>query len=145
MRNWFFPDRRYRSGMRWCVFRWTHVIPDGETEVYLTRFHILQTPWFSIMLHWLLKADPQPDLHDHPNDFVSLVLRGGYTEERQNPRGGISNRRIRFYNILKAESRHRIVAVKRQTVTLVFANRVRRTWGFWRDGKFIEWREYTHL
>jgi hypothetical protein len=139
------PNRQYKSGMRWCLLRWTDVDPEGSGEIYLTRLHIVQTPWFSIMLHWLRRADPQPDLHDHPNDFISLVLRGGYSEERETRRGYSSSRDIRFFNIMKAEDRHKILSVKKSTITLVFANKVRRNWGFWRNDRFIDWRRYNHL
>jgi len=50
--------KKYKSGTRWCVWRWTDVVLGGE--LYLRR---LQTPWFSVMLHWILRPDPQPDMH----------------------------------------------------------------------------------
>lgn len=137
-----FSRRIYKSGMRWCLLRWTDVDPLDDGQIYLTRLHIFQTPWCSLMLHWLRLPDPQPDLHDHPNDFVSIVLSGGYEEIRRSKRGSLRTRHIRSFNIVRAEDQHKIISVRERTLTLVLANKVRRQWGFWKDGKFIEWREY---
>lgn len=97
------------------------------------------------MVHWLLRADPQPDLHDHPNDFISVVLRGGYIEEREGIGGLRRLKEVGFWNLVRAEDRHRIRSVRKGTITLVFANKVHRDWGFWRAEKFIGWREYHYL
>src|SRR5262245_57492885 len=63
--------RLYRSGTKWCVWRWTDV--DSE---YITRLHLIKTPWFAICLHWINKPDAEPYLHDHPVSFLSVILRG---------------------------------------------------------------------
>ena len=49
--------RRYKSGTRWCAWRWTDVVLRGE--LYLRRLHLVQTPWFSLMLHWIPRPDPR--------------------------------------------------------------------------------------
>lgn len=36
---------------------------------------------FGAYLHHIDRPDPGFDLHDHPWPFVSIILRGGYTEE----------------------------------------------------------------
>lgn len=96
------------------------------------------------MLHWLKRPDPQPDLHDHPNDFISIVIRGCYQEEVPKGDGSLARkvREIRFLNLVRAENRHRIVNVATPTITLVLANKVKREWGFWVDGEFVPWRKY---
>jgi len=139
-----FPARVYVSGMRWCAWRWTDVDPEGGGETYLTRLHLFQTPWCSCMLHWLLRADPEPDLHDHPNAFISIVLRGWYEEEI--PKLGESeriSRRISLWNFKNPTDRHRIVALRRPTLTLVFAGPVVRGWGFHTPKGWEPWREYV--
>ncbi|WP_206018302.1 hypothetical protein [Roseovarius nitratireducens] len=97
-----------------------------------------------MMLHWLRLPDPQPDLHDHPNDFLSLLLWGNYCEEvpASDQIDSRNVRRVRFFNIVHAEDRHRIVKVSDPTITLVIANKVRRDWGFWVNGEFVPWRDY---
>lgn len=44
------------------------VIPnlDDPSETYLTRWRIVQTPWFAIFLHRMDGPDSRPTLHDHP-------------------------------------------------------------------------------
>lgn len=142
-----FPGRRYQSGWRWCFWRWTDVDPVGKGDIYLTRLHLFQTPWFSMMLHWLRLPDPQPDLHDHPNDFLSLLVWGSYREEvpTSDQPENLEVRKVRFFNIVRAEDRHRLVEVSNPTITLVVANKVRRDWGFWVDGEFVPWRTYDRI
>jgi hypothetical protein len=65
-------------------------------------------------------------MHDHPFDFVSVLLSGGYTEHT--PAG--VKRWPRFSVVRKgAEDAHRL-EVDRPVWTLVFGGKVRREWGF---------------
>lgn len=106
------------------------------------------------MLHWITTADPQRDLHDHPVDFLALVLRGGYTEEyvpgnsftvgRDGPILGVSTRQIRWVNWKRIPGVHRIVSVQPKTITLVFYGPSRHTWGFYTYKGWVPWREYEH-
>lgn len=52
---------------------------DGD-GTYLTRWRVIQTPWFGLYVHRFTGPDPRPTLHDHPWSFRSLVLKGGYIE-----------------------------------------------------------------
>jgi hypothetical protein len=118
-----FPRRKYESGTRWSLWRWTDVRPCDD-EIYLTRLHLVQTPWFSVMLHWILRADPQPDQHDHPVAFLSIPIWGWYEEEVPCNGGCGPNlarvvRAWNFWNLKLATDCHRIVAVGPNTLTLV--------------------------
>jgi len=137
--------RSYVSGTRWCAWRWTDVDPEGEGETYLTRLHLFQTPWFSCMLHWIARADPQPDLHDHPNAFLTVLLRGWYEEEIPDAKSasGRRSRRVSFLNFVRATDRHRIVALSDNTLSLVFAGPVVRGWGFHTPSGWVPWRRYV--
>ncbi len=120
--------RKYKSGTSWCFWRWT----DVRSE-YIRRLHILKTPWFAICLHWIMKPDPEPYLHDHPVTFLSLFLRGGYSEARQRPgERAPSNITHHWYNFIRAKSndRHTITHVKPKTLTLCFMGRKVREWGY---------------
>lgn len=120
-------NRKYVSGTAWCFWRWTQV--DSE---YIRRLHVLKTPWFAICIHFLLKPDPEPFLHDHPVSFLSIILRGGYLEKRWNSRKGNHMRLHRWFNWIRAsqQDRHTIVSVKPRTVTLCFMGPKTREWGF---------------
>lgn len=123
-----FRNRKYKSGTGWCFWRWTDV--DSE---YITRLHVLKTPWFAICLHWINKPDPEPYLHDHPVSFLSIILRGGYSEARQRPGDREAwNVTHRWYNWIRAKSndRHTITHVRPNTVTLCFMGKKTREWGF---------------
>jgi hypothetical protein len=137
-------NRKYRSGTRWCVWRWTEVDPDGDGP-YLTRLNIVQTPLFSIMLHWIHRPDPQPDMHDHPVSFLSIVLRGWYRE--QVPFGRIIDVRriktVKWFNFKRATDAHCIIDVKSPLITLVITGPVRREWGFYTSNEWVPWREYA--
>ena len=104
--------RRYRTGTRWGVWLWTE-------RNYIRRLHLIKAPNWSIYVHWILGPDPQPDLHDHPVSFLSVVLRGGYIE-----RLGYDpaiHRRITWLNWIPFRKRHRITWVMPGTVTVCFA------------------------
>jgi hypothetical protein len=134
--------RRYRSGTRWCVWRWTEVEKGGE--MYLTRLHLIATPWFAVMLHWIHRPDPDAHLHDHPVDFVTVVLRGGYVEERPSPYPLTLHLTARRFvpRFVPARTAHRVVYVEPNTTTLVFAGPVVRPWGYHTEKGWIPWREY---
>lgn len=102
----------------------------------MERWRLLQTPWLGIYVHFIYREDLDPIPHDHPWQFRSLVMRGGYVEEFW-PDARVATesrpqtfRRGSFHRFPLAAS-HRIVSVQPGTVTLVIVGRKRRTWGFW--------------
>ncbi|MGI0015317.1 MAG: hypothetical protein ACREBU_18020 [Nitrososphaera sp.] len=122
------------------MWRWTDITFGGK--LYLRRLHIVQTPWFAVMLHWLKSADPQRDLHDHPVSFLSIPLRGGYVEENATGTKAIS---LLCWNWKRATDTHRITHVQHNTLTLVICGPVVRPWGFHTARGFIPWREYEKV
>lgn len=132
--------RAYKSGSRWAFWRWTEV----ETE-YITRLHIVKTPWFAICLHWIHKPDPDPYLHDHPVSFLSVILRGGYSEVRVLPVGGWTYGWNWFWNYIRATDVHRIERVKPGTLTLCFMGPKAQEWGFYTPRGRIMWKDYYKM
>lgn len=142
--------RKYESGMANCAWRWSDVVLDGA--LYLRRLHLVKVQLgrfgFALMLHWIFRPDPQPDLHDHPVSFLALVLRGGYLEKRarglRTPGEGVYHV-VRWFNILRTTDRHRILALARggPTVTLCFAGPKKREWGFHTPSGWVDWRTYS--
>lgn len=142
LRAWF-PSREYKSGTGWCVWRWTRV--DSE---YITRLHVIKTPWFAVCLHWINKPDAEPWLHDHPVTFLSLILRGGYAELRQRVIGLKPRHRVRrWFNFIRASDfdRHRIIFCRRNTLTLCLMGPKTREWGFHTPAGWIGWKHYYKL
>lgn len=123
---------------------------DDPNRVYLTRWRLLQTPWFGVYLHRIHEHDTDPWLHDHPWSFVSVVLRGGYDEKLA--RGGVNSRstagRRRWLSIARrrATDLHRITRLHRKpTWTLIIAGRRVRRWGFRTNRGWVDYRTYFGL
>lgn len=110
---------------------------------YMKRL-LLKTPWGYVRLHWILRADAGRDLHDHPFDFTSLILRGGYTEETERVSGERTRSNFRAGDVVrrKAELAHSLVAVLPGTLTLVFGGKKRKEWGFWTNQGWVMWKQY---
>lgn len=49
-------------------------------EVHFQRYRLFQSRWFAIYLHFIAKSDADKHPHNHPWNFVSFVLSGGYFE-----------------------------------------------------------------
>lgn len=141
--------RLYKSGSAWALWRWT-LTPSG----YITRLHLLKTPWFAVMLHWINGTDPEPDMHDHPVTFLSLILRGAYCELLQTPGTCTACHNSRWYpkaghmrrwfNFIRAGKHvHRIQWVAPGTLTLCFVGPKVREWGFHTPEGWVHWRDYN--
>lgn len=134
--------RKYKTGTRWCFWRWTDV--DSE---YITRLHVLKTPWFAVCLHWIHKPDPEPHLHDHPVSFLSLILRGWYWEfrggEANGSRGPFPCFHRHWFNRVRATDRHSICEVAPDgALTLALMGPKVREWGFHTPAGWVYWRDY---
>jgi hypothetical protein len=121
------------SDAKWSLY--AHHLGD-----YMRRW-ILRTPWGSLRVHHILRSDDDRHLHDHPFDFTSLLLTGGYTEEtpiadsvaisaeaRKTLRWRIFYGRFSIVR-RQAEQLHRLILSK-PVWTLVVAGPKRRSWGF---------------
>lgn len=131
LRGWL-PDPslspKDESGARYWRAPPTHQ-KDKGTSLYLHRF-------------CLPDADRAP--HNHPCAWaVALVLVGGYTEERL-VNGRLVRRRLYpgMLNVIRHSDYHTVVELHgRETWTLFLMGRRVSSWGFWVDGKHVEWRE----
>ena len=144
----------------WGLWRWFDIVINGE--LYLTRLTLLKTPWFSVKLHWIHKADPDRDLHDHPWPFASFVLRGWYKElvcKKPDMRQAwleadcckeaddlfpVEEQTIKRFNTKDTLAAHRITEVSPGLLTLVFTGRKSKSWGFYDEDtfKFTDWETY---
>lgn len=142
---------RYVSSLRWALLRWGDIpYSRDETLVYLRRLRVVQTPAFAVYLHFIYKPDDDADPHDHPMNFWSLILRGGYVEEvyetsrQTRTKRLVGTRRWRRGSIHRMGTglAHRISRLDQRTVTLVLAGPKRQEWGFWTGSGWVPWREY---
>jgi len=107
--------------------------PLGEPECpYAYRWWLSLGPLGSLRLHDWIRSDDKRAKHDHPSDFVTLVLRGAYTDlgrdgdERMTP-GTVRYRR--------AEHTHTVAVDPGGCWTLLWFGPKRRDWGFWTTNK----------
>lgn len=114
-------------------------IRDRDGALYMRRWRLLgyraRIPFpVNLMLHRIVRPDEDRDPHDHPWWFVSLLLRGGYVEDRfDSARRLMSIRQRGPWTLAKraATDLHRIAFLPTgEAWTLVLAGRAKRDWGF---------------
>lgn len=125
----------------------TDLTHDGV--LYMRRW-VAEIPMLGgIRLHRIAGPDPDRHLHDHPFDFVSLVLWGWYDETYDDNEpceiDAVFSRRRRWLalNRFRAEHLHQITQVAPGGCwTLVLSGRRRRPWGFNTAVGWILWSDY---
>ena len=128
-----------------------HEVIGDLNAPYLRRWHLIPpNRHLNIYLHHFCRSDEPGALHDHPWDFVSLLISGRYlevtdTEATVRTPGNLALRR--------AEHRHRIrlftngCGIPRPCWSLVITGPRRRQWGFWcptgaGGRRFVPWQIY---
>jgi len=110
--------------------------------VYLRRWRI-ETPWFSVRLHHWLKSDDHRNLHDHPWDFYTFILKGGYIDHSEHAGIGIEiPARPGHWYYRPATHRHWVEIPPQGAWTIIFTGPIIRRWGFWVRGKFKKANKY---
>ena len=122
---------------------------------YMTRVELGRA-----RIHVFHRPDADPDMHDHPGDFVTFPL-VSYVEEIQHPwsRGHMKRRLVRAFrpHFRRAELAHRVLGAwngewhdgepvadrRKQVATLVWKGRNRREWGFHTPNGWVPWQEYV--
>ena len=127
---------------------------------YLSRTTLLKTRWGNLYLHRFHRSDGM-DLHDHPFNFVSLILWNGYVEVTPCgkkctgtgfpawicPRCGNTGyvRRRKWPGMIlfrRATHAHRIELINgRRAITLIWRSPYVREWGFFCP-RWKHWRDY---
>lgn len=126
-----------------------------EGRLYLRRLRIIQTPWFAVYLHEMHGPDADRDRHDHPFDFFSIILKGGYREQVQTTPDDFSDTRAHLQfmewprwsgHFMRKTWAHRIEKLyETPTYTLVLVGRRTREWGFWTNQGWIKWDKYHEI
>lgn len=128
------------------MFKPSKEIVSKDGVVHFRRWVILQTPWFSILLHQILQPDKDPHLHNHPWNLRSLVLRGCYVERMQDRYNGIvMNIRGPWNYAYRNATKdfHKIDAVIEPTWTINLVGKpLNAKWGYTTSEGFIEHDEY---
>lgn len=153
--------------MKYIQFFQKKVIERNAGIPYLIRWNLFgigeDSRWFSIKVHKILVSDDEC-LHDHPWWFVSLILKGQYTEYRFADAGEYIERARKGTGIYKYDTKtwnytignvyragnilirpanwaHRLEVTK-PVWTLVFTFKKIRKWGFYTTKGWKHWLAY---
>jgi len=156
----------------WLIARaqrtpYQHIMSADGSDMYMGRWwlfnpysretHKAKFWWFpwSIRIHHIMRPDADRDLHSHPWNARTIIMRGGYTEERPAIRQGTKSilsvtRRVRIIRrpgdtaTLTFGEYHRIDYVQPEgAFTLFITSKWRGDWGFMVSGRNVPWRTYT--
>ena len=104
-------------------------------------------------VHWIRSSDEGRVFHDHPWDFVTIILRGGYYEltpvdsfsldfrKRWHGAGSVLFRRAADWHRLLIDPER----AGGETWTLFIMLPKKQSWGFRVRGKKIHWRAYLSI
>lgn len=125
-----------------------------ENVNYMLRWMLLpKNNWFNIYLHKFVGDDDITlGLHDHPWNWYTLVLSGGYKELQYSKitDGDLYIRKhyrpgdwtFRSATFIHAVQLHRRKGKPLVAWTLNFTFKRKRQWGFWKDGVFTSATHY---
>lgn len=146
-------DRLIRRAMKTPYYP---IVKDGQT--YMERFWLFNPygsvdgqqmgsrfkwfPW-NVRIHWIRLPDQDRDMHDHPWNARTIILRGGYIEQRLD---GEVSRVFGDTATLRFGEYHRIKTIfPGGAWTLFISGPYQGTWGFLVDGVKVKWRTYLGL
>lgn len=120
---------------RWYL-RGLPTMPDGShpfTANGETKPDAIYSKKIGVYLHRFNESDGE-EFHNHPFEWsVSLILVGGYYEERLGRRNEVTRRRVRTWslNVIRANDFHRVDLIEKDAWTLFIVGPRTRDWGFW--------------
>lgn len=121
-------------------------------EPYLERYYIFLKQRnsfpFNIFIHRFLKSEPD-DMHDHPWNYFTIILSGGYWEYEK--KGDIIDKQWRspgYFKYYNSKDIHRIELNpnRNNCWTLFIPFKKTRPWGFYVENgeKWVEANEYKN-
>lgn len=135
MWNWF---TRLISGS-------PHFVIGGTERPYMLRWYLIpRNRLLNIYLHKFLRDDDDRALHDHPWNFLSIMLWGSYLEIRPNGEG-LRSRSRGWLSMAyrRATDRHRVILDNGPCWTVVITGPRIRDWGFHCPQGFVPWRDFV--
>ncbi len=109
---------------------------------YLKRWYLIRTPWFSLRFHKILMSDLDRDLHDHPWDWISIMVKGSYVEttnrSEKTVKAGMINRH-------RARTPHKLTLLTPEVWTIFITGREFRQWGFHTPDGWVSSDKYFNL
>lgn len=111
----------------------------GRSECPYAERWVLNLYFFSIRLHHFIRSDDARAFHDHPWWFITMVLRGGYTDRSPDGDDHLGVRSIRYRPALH---KHTIVVDSGGVWTVLITGPQTRRWGFWVNNKWKKSNKY---
>jgi hypothetical protein len=138
-------DINARQGFRYAFIEGEDISKGGDP--YLDRLRIFACPLFGIYLHHIHRADLDPDPHDHPWWFTSIILAGLYEEavwpnKKDRDNWFLRDRKRFSIRRISRKMSHSITVVDGLVWTLVITGPPRGGWGFYTRDGFVSWRNY---
>jgi hypothetical protein len=124
------------------------LIPGIDGGIYLARFWLTvpkrnnqgrYKSCNSVILHHFVQPDPDRHLHNHPQEFTSQILKGGYVEEVEE---GFNTYVKGDVNHIGQDHYHKVTSVQGDTWSLVNTGHKLQGWGFKVDGVHVPYQEY---
>lgn len=136
---------------RWTVLKIGHMPHPSHNETAHSRA--------KIMVHHFLPESRDRDVHDHPWQFVTIVLKGQYVDVStcQVCKGknlGVTcfecggdgvKKELMVPGMMRYRSTahaHQTFAGRKGCWTVVIVGPIERMWGFFKNGEWLPWREY---
>lgn len=121
------PDKKIKR----FQFRWRE--PLGRKECPYAYRWTLNLWLFSLRVHQWIRSDDKRFMHDHPWHFITVVVRGSYTDVSANGRDTLGVGSVRFR---RATHSHYVEVDKRGAWSFLLCSMPVRHWGFWVNGSF---------
>jgi len=136
--------------------------PEGgaKEEIYLIRYYLFKPneKGWNIFIHRFLRSDLDV-VHDHPFDFLGLVLSGGYKEVyydsqldgeypfciNSNPPGSFLIRTASHRHKVLVKSVNTWETRRKAPMTVILRGPRYQGWGFYPDGKFVDFETYLDV
>ena len=134
------PANKDRRRIKPFGFRWNEKL--GREECPYMRRWVFNFYFFSVRIHQWYRSDDKRYMHNHAFNFVTVILRGGYTDVSHICAiGG----KAEYHDVLtvgsiryrKAGHTHYVGEPKHGTITLLFCGRKIQNWGFLVNGKIM--------
>lgn len=117
-------------------------IKSKEGVLHFQRYELFKTPWFICYLHKIYEGDKDLHLHNHPWNFFGLIIKGSYTEERENK---LVTKKIGSIGYGGASYFHKIKEVIDPTISLFFVSTKTHEWGYKTETGFVQNETYRKL
>lgn len=113
-------------------------------QPYMRRYFLLgahsRAAGETARFHQILRSDLEV-MHDHPWDFISVILHGTYTETTPTTEQTFGPGSVL---VRKAEQLHRLTLPDGPVWTFITMSHPRRRWGFQTDDGWMHWSAYLN-